>query len=296
MILTIKFKNHKGEDTTFDWTLVDTRYAKEWKSLMLNWKSTWIDGPKFKDKWFISASHDDFIRCVNLIKQLVDRIDSLGQHYVGSSKIDENITQEELNRIHEEFHKYVEKCEKNSLIPEIRETEELCHRLNDLVHLTEISEKNRKQENPEKRIIATALPHMQVDYDESDYDHYVSTKCAGWIYVGYATPGKSLYHCFSDNDTEVVKHQMVRQSQGISNEIHIELTGKQEIDLTEEARTRELYYKWCEVNDVVKYGYSFKLPIYRPGRLPLAKPNGDINTLIKFFDWKEGLIVDFHIT
>lgn len=294
MILTIKFLNYKNEEILFKWKLVDKSYAVRWSNLMNSWKETWINGvPRFKDKWFISSSNQDFLDYIEKIKNLVDLIDSIGEHYVGSEHITENISRDELNRIHEEFHRYIEKVKSISdKTDTIQQTEELCHQLNDLVHLTEIAKKNQTEQQPDKRIIATSLPHMQVDYEEEDYDSYVSSMCEGWIYVGYATPGKSLFHCFSDNDVQVVKDQLVRQSQGLSNELHIELSGKDKVDLNFEKEIKDKFYSWCEEHQVVDYGYDFRNSIYNPGRIPLAFPIDDVSTLIKFFDSKQGSIVD----
>ena len=70
MILTIVFENYKGEEQSFDWELVDTRYAKAWKDLMLDWKDQWKLGvPEFKDKWFISSTNEDFSNYIKEIKQ-----------------------------------------------------------------------------------------------------------------------------------------------------------------------------------------------------------------------------------
>lgn len=295
MILTIVFENYKGEEKSFDWEMVETRYARAWKDLMLNWKDQWKLGvPEFKDKWFISSTNEDFSNYIKQIKELVEIIDSLGEHYVGSADIHDDITREELNRIHEEFHKYVETCEKDSPNAKVRETEELCHRLNDLVHLTEIAEKNRHQIRPDKRIIATATPHMQVPYEEEDYEHFKCSMLAGWIYVGYATPGKNLFHCFCDDDMPVVEKELVRQSQGLSNEIHIELDGMDNVDPTYERGIKSNYYNWCKKNDVKKYGYDYTKPIYNPGRIPLAKPVGDIDDLVYFFGLRQGKIINLY--
>jgi hypothetical protein len=295
MKLIITFKNFRGEIMDFSWELFDKRHSYAWVDLMKEWKTKWRDGiPEFKDKWFISSTNEDFLNYIKQIKIHVDRIDSIGQHYVGSENINEDITREELNRIHEEFHKYVETCEKDSPNRDIRETEELCHKLNDLVHLTEISEKNRHQIRPDKRIIATAVPHMQVDYDESDYDNFTCTMCRGWIYVGYATPGKNLFHCFCDDDMSVVEKGLVRQSQGLSNELHIELDGEENIVSEYEYGIKEKYYKWCVDNKIEDYGYNFRNSKYNPGRIPLAKPIGDIDDLVYFFGLKQGEIIDLN--
>ena len=295
MEFIVTFRNHKNDEMRFKWELFDRRYTTAWSELMLDWKSKWKDGvPQFKDKWFISSTNEDFLNYIKEIKQHVERIDSIGQHYVGSEKINENITREELNRIHEEFHKYVETCEKNSDNPDIRETEELCHKLNDLVHLTEIAEKNRHLPNPDKRIIATATPHMHVDYNDTDYEHFTCTMCKGWIYVGYATPGKNLFHCFCDDDIPVVEKNLVRQSQGLSNELHIELDGLNDIDSMYESGVTKKYYEWCKENDVEKYGYEYTKPIYKPGRIPLAKPIDNVDDLVKFFESRQGKIIDIN--
>lgn len=296
MILTIEFENSQQEKFSFDWELLDASYATRWAKLMLEWRDLWRDGvPEFKDKWFISSNEDDFCAYIEKIKLLVDKIDKIGEHHIGSANINLDITREELNRIHEEFHKYVElSSNKKRKSKKVKETEELCHQLNDLVHLTEIAEKNRHESNPDKRIIATAIPHMQVEYEDADYDAFTSTMCKGWIYIGYATPGKSLFHCFSDNDMAVVEHGMVRQSQGLSNEIHIELNGEDAIDPLIEEKTKTQYYTWCEENNIKNYGFDYTNPIYNPGRIPLAKPISNVDDLLKFFNSTQGKITNLY--
>lgn len=299
MNLEILFENQEGVRKWFKWEMFDRRHSYAWADLMTKWKETWPEGvPTFKDggKWFLSATEEDFKSYIKEIKELVERIDSIGEHYVGSQDIHENITRTELNRIHEEFHKYVETCDKETSNPKIRETEALCHRLNDLVHLTEIAEVNRHKQRPDKRVIATATPHMQVDYDEQDYNHFETTMRKGYVYVGYATPGKNLYHCFCDNDVPVVEKKLVRQSQGLSNELHIEFDGATEIDQQFENQHKSAFYEWCEKNNVRDYGYDYTQPQYNPGRIPLAKPLDDMDDLILHLGLKPGKIVDIKFT
>lgn len=300
MTLEILFENLENNEKWFKWEILDRRYAYAWVDLMVEWKKTWEgQSPTFKDggKWFLSATEEDFRSYINEIKILVDKIDDIGEHYVGSQDIHENITRFELNRIHEEFHRYVEMCDKETLNPKVRETESLCHRLNDLVHLTEIAEKNRHEKRPDKRVIATATPHMQVDYDVSDYEFFETTMRKGFIYLGYATPGKNLYHCYCDNDISVIENKMVRQSQGLSNELHIELdTPNTEIDTNYESWVMENYYKWCEDNNVKDYGYNYTDAIYNPGRIPLAKPIDSMDDLVFHLGLKPGKIKDLKFT
>lgn len=272
MILEIDFVNHQGTPATFSWNLFDKRYTQAFKKVNENWiASRPTKLPEYVEKWFVASTEEDFIKILEEIKNKVIEIDKIGVINIGSTKITKDITREELNRLHEIFHQFIEDysyVNRNSLAGK---TAKLCHNLNDLVHLTEDAWSNKRKKQPETRIIATAVEHMHVPYEEEDYQYFEDTRIAGSLYIGYATPGKSLYHCHRDNDMSVIKKQLVRQSQGISCEIHIEITGKDSVDVKYENQIGKEFDDWCQTNKVKDHGYDYTLPIYRPGRIPLGR-------------------------
>lgn len=293
MILEVDFKNHNQEQKTFSFLLHDRRYVYAWKDLNLEWISNRpTQKPEYSAKWFLSSTEQDFVDKLEEIKLHVEKIDELGVTTIGSDKINPNITREELNRLHEEFHKLVEIYpDRDPNSPE-GITAQLCHRLNDLVHLTEIAWKNKDEANPDKRVIATAKEHMHVPYEVEDYEFFTTTPIRGALYMGYATPGKNLYHCYCDRDISVIQNKLVRQSQGISCEIHIEITGKESINKWDERYIQADFYEWCEENKVKEYGYDYKLPIYNPGKLEIGHMVEDVGLFEEFLNNKPADILN----
>lgn len=290
----IDFINYKQEHKTFSFNLYDRRYVRAFKEVNEKWISSRPSKlPEYNAKWFLAASEEDFLEKVKEIKKHVETIDSLGVVQIGSDKINENITHEELNRLHEEFHKYIEIKPAPPQDSVEAQVARLCHKLNDLVHLTDAALSNKDQDNPTSRVIATALEHMHVPYNEEDYQYKECVRKKGTLYIGYATPGKNLHHCYQDNDMSVVKQGLVRPSQGISCEIHFEITGESNTPEITEKNEITKFDAWCEANNVLRYGYDYKLPIHRPGWLPLGSIIGGIEEFNSFIDNKEATIADF---
>lgn len=295
--LKIDFVNHWNEKTSAFWQMVPTPYADRWASLMLEWKKSWEGHrPTWDDKWFIALTQQDYEEILSEIQVTVTRVNDLGKYHLGDTQIDANISQQELNRLHEAFHAFIERPQKNFSDLKEKETEDLCHQLNHLIHLAEGAAYNRQAKNPSLTIIATPKKHMHMDYEEQDFFASQVTRLAGWIYVGYATPGKSLYQCYLDNDLSVVKNKMVRQSQGLSNELHIQLTGEKFLNQNYEHEVKHKFYEWCRKNLVDRMGINFYEPRYYPGRIPLAEPLEDPNRLIQFFRGKKGEITDLEFS
>lgn len=290
----LDFINYKQDRKTFSFNLYDRRYVRAFKEVNEKWiNSRPSKLPEYSAKWFLAATDEDFLERVNEIKKHVETIDSLGVVHIGSDKINENITQEELNRLHEEFHKYIEIKPKPPADSVEAQVARLCHRLNDLVHLTDGALSSKGTSNPTTRVIATALEHMHVPYEEEDYQYKECVRREGTLYVGYATPGKNLHHCSQDNDISVVKQGLVRPSQGISCEIHFEITGESDNPELTEINAIEKFEIWCEAYNVIDYGYDYTLPIHKPGWLPLGTIIGGIEEFNSFINNKEAIIADF---
>lgn len=291
MILKLTFTNHKLENKTFTFQLHDRRYVRAFKEVNEKWiNSRPTKLPEYNAKWFLATTQEDFEEKIFEIREHVETIDSLGIIEIGSSLIDENISRDELNRLHEEFHKYIEENPnppRDSIEAKIAK---LCHRLNDLVHLTEGAWYSRYRENPELRVIATGLEHMHVPYEDEDYQFKENVLREGTLYIGYATPGKNLHHCVQDDDMSVIEQGLVRPSQGISCEIHFEITGQSVITDQTETQEIEKFDTWCEENNVLSYGYDYTLPIHRPGWMPLGSIVEDIEEFKLFIENKEAKI------
>lgn len=292
MILEVSFKNNVGDIKDFQWELYNRRYVNAFIEVTKTWLESRPNNlPTYSEKWFISSTQEDFDELLTKIKTHVETIDSLGSVHIGSSQINSEITREELNRLHEEFHKYVERVDVDYNDPAVSKTAALCHKLNDLVHLTEIAWMNKDGQG-DCRVIATAEPHLHVPYEEEDYNYFSATPVAGELYAGYATPGKNLYHCYCDDDLPVIEKKLVRQSQGISPELHFEISGKESIDKHNELAVLQGYYEWCEVNKVKSYGYDYTKPEYRPGKLPLGKIINNLTEFKSFIGNKQGKIMN----
>jgi len=287
MILDIDFLNHRDVKKTFSFRLNNRRYTKAFREVNEKWiNSRPSKLPEYNAKWFLITSEQDYIDKINQIKKHVDTIDSLGIIHIGSSNINLDITKKELNRLHEEFHRYIEDNPHPPGDSDEAKVARLCHKLNDLVHLTEGAVGNRNRKNQATRLIATSLEHMHVPYEDEDYQYKEFVRKQGTLYVGYATPGKNLLHCYQDNDKSVIEKKLVRPSQGISCELHFEISG---VTNNEEVQK---FDKWCEDNNVLDYGYDYRLPIHRPGWLPLGTIHNGIEAFESFIENKEAKIIN----
>ena len=289
--ISAEFVNHKNQVMNFRWRILDRGYARRWLEVMKAWKASWPSAaPNWIEKWFVAATDEDFSALLDSLRKHVEKVDQLGAYTIGFNMETGKDVVAELNRLHRAFHQYIERTDLDLNNTKVIETINLCHRMNDLVHLCEAAYQNTLSPFQSFCIIGTGQPHMQVPYETEDFKFCTTSRVSGWLYLGYATPGKTLFQCFEDQDAEVVHHRLVRPSQGIANEFHFELQGQSDFDSGRDEEIRKKYYEWCDKIGAEKFGYNCRDEVNNPGRIPLAEPVDDISRLLHHIGGRIGYI------
>jgi len=230
----------------------------------------------------LKIKHFSHIKCntaQETLDQIVDICDNLPFEVTTldiPEKI-EDLTTPFLNELHQTFHKcFDETLEewKWELITKDHRTS--IKKLNDLIHEIEYSE-NAKKFNIIKVNFVHDDPYQQ-DIPVDLYPHWnYSWGKIGDLRLGYATLGKRLHDCFLSNDMDVVKEKMVRPQIHILSEVYLIFM---EHDNEEYKKTVEFpqFVKWCDDNNVSKYGYDPLEPQHKYiGRPLLGKLREEIN-------------------
>lgn len=177
------------------------------------------------------------------------------------------LSQERLNFLHLKFHEYMEQLEDKN---EVGVTTSALKELNILIH--QIEQNKMALDSPVFTQYLIFLLRLTKDRQMSTEDHLAKTLELhfGDLMLGYCTIGKSLFHCYKDQDLELIKSQMVRDQTIIRSEVVCAFPQKD--DGAEKAlREREKFYEWCAENEAERYGYHFREPLHRPGNVPLGR-------------------------
>lgn len=151
----------------------------------------------------------------NLLNQNIEVLKSYG---IPINFLSDNVTQEELNRLHEFFHTQVETSYKTYsgdplLQKNIMELNYNIHKLEPLLREAKVLDKNYAivplNNFPESCIDLTSEQKKFFTYEFylESLDLVTSKYLAT---VNYSTVGKNLFHAYMDNDIEVVKKNLIR--------------------------------------------------------------------------------------
>ncbi len=186
----------------------------------------------------------------------------------------ENITQEYLNRLHETFHSYEERARERGIEGVTRDC---LHRINVLVHQTENGMLHMREPRALRFLNFSFFPQYNIPLDLEDYENFTMERQFGDLVMGYGTIGKNLFHCYWDNDLELVKKKMVRpQVMANPNVLSFFNAGRFTSKMEEGAYAS--FYKWCDENKVEKYGYDCRDPLHRGGHIRLGEFLNDVTS------------------
>ncbi len=176
------------------------------------------------------------------------------------------LSQERLNFLHLKFHQFMEELtgphKDNPTTKALKE-------LNILIH--QIEQNKAALEAPVFTQYLIFLLRKTKDIPMSEEDHLAKTLELhhGDLMLGYCTIGKSLFHCYKDNDLALVRSKMVREQTIIRSEV---VCAFPEIDdgPVRAQRETENFYQWCADHKIDELGYKYKSPMHRPGNVPLG--------------------------
>lgn len=165
---------------------------------------------------------------VNKLSELVDTIRNDHNFHLPewSGFINGTYSQEELNRLHEEFHRQedtLNRSEKTSISPECKH---LIEEMNVLIHTIEFIGRRPHEfqiiSNFDYKSIRNPPP-VPITSDMLKY--YMPTEITEKnlnsvpvLMLGYATIGKDLFSCYNDNDHELIRNGLVSPQRDIRTE------------------------------------------------------------------------------
>lgn len=171
-----------------------------------------------------------------------------------------NVTRESLNRLHLKFHE----------LAEVAPNDFEINQLNYIVHSAEscINNMHYKLNSSNLFVGFNIFDHEPLTpEDYLEFTEYVIAP--GALTLSYATIGKNLYHCYNDNDIDLISAGMVRPKLTLTPAANCYLNGSN--NYREPAR----YFKWCEDNNILgKYGYDCHDPLHSGGCCMIGTPTG----------------------
>ena len=160
---------------------------------------------------------DDFARLQNYLVELVNQAETFG---IELQEVPEVITQEDLSRIHEGFHLVEEVYLADKNLDPSNTVRECLREINNTVHALEAKFNTHKNNywvwqvgntTYHKRTVINAV--LREQFKPTWHGNHTTD-----LRVGYATIGKNLLHCYTDNDVELVKQNHLRPQLSMSTE------------------------------------------------------------------------------
>lgn len=188
-----------GQTEELVFEIVDNELTRDWTSLV---EYHFNKGQKYP-RDLVNDYGENKEPLFNELKEIAQTI---GLEYTDTF---ENYTQENLNRLHKEFHF---KDEQNAH----GEHKSLYHRLNILIHKMERNTPlvNWYTHNYIDKVIPVKDEHWKY-FDVNNEEHHKRPT----ISLSYFTIGKDLRSCFYDNDVQLVKENGIRPIQRLHTQI-----------------------------------------------------------------------------
>jgi hypothetical protein len=250
MKLTITLQNDQNENKILQWTLKDSSIACRWAKLV---KSTPRQNENYHsgfDWWMAGYTQEHFDKIVASMATICARLNSEKGFDIPPEWFN-NVNRESLNRLHLKFHELAENIANDPAI----------NQLNYIVHNAESCLLNIHWKQKFSNLILNLNVFAQEPLTADDYLEFTEYSVApGTLMLSYDTIGKNLYHCYKDNDIDLIRGGMVRPKLNLTSAIGCYIGGS--IDLREPAR----YHKWCDDNDILgNYGYDSRSPLHSGG-------------------------------
>ncbi len=289
MIYHIVLADQNENTFELQYELYTHRVAKEWVRLSTEALTcgAWPAGQSFN----FEVTQSDLELILDQMNQLVGVIKGEALINIDIPHLDfRNLSQDYLNQLHESFHRYEEEVEsrnvyrrnhftaakmnhlfyKTQVLGLYTQTHYALGKLNTLIHWVENAYKMIGGEHINQFFNFYLHPNRFSELRPEDYDLCRISFNFGDLMLGYGTTGKNLYHCYIDNDREVVKERLIRPQRTISTEI-LALFPLRDATENFEVEQNERFRAWCEEAQVHRYGYDINAPEHRIGHIPLGK-------------------------
>jgi hypothetical protein len=257
MKLTVTLQNKQKENKILQWTLKDSVIATRWANLV---KSTPRQNQNYHsdfDWWMAGYTQEHFDKIVAQMTAICVRLNAEKGFDIPVDWF-QNLTRDSLNGLHLKFHELAENTPND---PDINQ-------LNYIVHNAESCLSNIKWNKKFSSLIfnlnvLASEPLLPKDYLQ--FDQY--NIAPGSLILGYDTIGKNLFHCYVDNDIDLIQHSMVRPKLTLTSAVNCYISGMSE------SREPARYHKWCEDNDILNnYGYDSRNPLHSGGCCVIGTP------------------------
>lgn len=257
MKLTITLRNDLDETKTLQWTIGNSNLATRWAALV---KSTPRRDKNYHsefDWWMAGYTQEHFAKIVNSMAFICARLNAEKGFDIPAEWF-ENVDRDTLNRLHLKFHELAENIPNDPAI----------NQLNYIVHNAESCLLNIKWNQKFSNLILNLNIFAREPLAQEDYVEFTEYSVApGTLILSYDTIGKNLYHCYKDNDLDLISAGMVRPKLNLTSAISCYIGGS--IDAREPAR----YHKWCKDNDVLaRHGYDSHNPLHSGGCCVIGTP------------------------
>lgn len=257
MKLTITLCNDLNQTKILQWTIRNSGLATRWANLV---KSTPRQNDNYHsefDWWMAGYTQEHFDKIVSTMATVCARLNADKGFDIPSDWF-ENVTRDSLNQLHLEFHELAERTPNDSDV----------NQLNYIVHNAESCLSNIRWNKKFSNLIVNFNVFAQELLMTDDYLEFDTYNILpGSLILGYDTIGKNLFHCYTDQDLELVSKHMVRPKITLTSAVNCYINGMQE---TQEPQN---YYKWGDDNDLLAtHGYDCRLPLHSGGQCVIGEP------------------------
>ena len=183
----------------------------------------------------------------------------------------QDISQENLNKLHEEFEKYIIVFFKQSVLTNVENKhcykiekefnkviiDECLNNVNNLIHGLESLLGSKHTSNYfcqgffSSSLINEKAKRKMIKLEDEEFKLFNVDYCYGDLLLGYGTTGKSLYHIFKDNDLSILEKGIKPSPQMY---VTTNILG---IFKDKEEYRYERFKDWFIKNDIGKFGLDF---------------------------------------
>lgn len=257
MKLIITLGNNTNETKTLQWTIGNSKLAARWAQLV---KSTPRRDQNYHsefDWWMAGYTQEHFDKIVSTMATICAKLNAEKGFDIPAAWF-EHVDRDSLNRLHLKFHELAENIPSDSEI----------NQLNYIVHNAESCMLNIQWKQKFSNLILNLNVFASEPLEPEDYLEFTEYSVVpGALLLSYATIGKNLYHCYRDNDLDLISSRMVRPKLDLTAAINCYIAGS--IDAREPAR----YHAWCSDNNILhQFGYDSKLPLHSGGCCVIGIP------------------------
>lgn len=256
MKLTVTLRS-TSETKTLQWRIGDSKLARRWANLVTSTPRQNENYYSDFDWWMAGYTQDHLDKIVNRMATICAKLNAEKGFDIPSAWF-LNINRESLNQLHLQFHELAERISNDSEI----------NQLNYIVHNAESCLSNMQYKQKFSNLIVNLNVFAQEPLTQEDYLEFTEYSIApGTLLLGYDTIGKNLYHCYQDNDIDLIGAGMVRPKLNLTSAVSCYIAGSP--NSTEPAR----YYKWCEDNNILdQYRYDCHAPLHSGGHCVIGTP------------------------